>query len=860
MKHAPHLFKPWASVTLGLALAGFAFNAGAQTYSLSNTWTQVASAVPVTNNIDIANDNRGMCYGIMSNIVVVNNKGTHVIETYDGNTGLSNGVINSSGLSGGNFTLNKIGFGSDGIFYGANLETTVTGAGSAYTLYQWTNLSTAPNVAYSSLAGDAVVTSLSGKRIGDTWAITGGGTNTKVLAGVGSTNAFVLLSTSDGVTFTPTVLTIPFAQLPAPSGGVQFGFAFYTNNTFLLTPNGLSSVYLVQYPTNFASLTSPVIANIIATNAIAGIYLDLSYSPASGLLATHPNAALPINLYSLPSNNFAALALLGTTNLSFPTTSGTNGNETGDIALGGTGFSNAIYTFDTSAGIQATTISFASAALSPSITAQPVGGSDYTNVGSYVFSVSATGTQPLSYQWQYNTVSNLATASNITNATNSSYTLNPLLVSESGWYDVVISNRGGVTSSIPALLTISAPISSVVVSQLWTIPPGSNGYPYLDGTSYDTRGLAYDTNTMTVLVADKGVNFGIYVLNANTGSNLFTMNTAGIGQSGNLFSLDQIGVGDDGVLYCGNLIPAGSTAGFSLISWAAVTNTASPVQAYLGDPGSGSGDRWGDTMAVRGAGKNTQILLGTYVGFDGGPSTNAALLTTSDGVTFTSQLLNITNTAIPAGFCSLGIAFGASNTFWAKSPGYDLRQIAFDSVSGNCSVIQDIPTASNGAAAFSSMSAIALDVPNNLIAGVTFNDVPNDLSLYILGSSNAAPYLFDQTFFPSNNGNSQDNGATTVKFPRIYSLDVNNGIVALTYSVPLSPFNITNVTDKPSPGLVFTFQTQIGRHYQVQFASNLAATNAWSNVGPLILATGSTTSFTNSTPTGTDGFYRVAGY
>jgi len=782
--------------------------------------------------------------------------------------GTSNGAVNNTGLiSGPNFTLNKIGTANDGILYGASLTTSI-GAG-LYNVYQWTNLSSPPFVAYESAGGDALVNNLSGKRIGDTWAIAGGGTNTMILAGIGTINDFVLLSTTNGSSFTPTVLAVS-AGLPTPGSGVQFGISFFTNNTFIVNPDasgGNGSLYLVQFPANFASLSSPVTATVLATNSgVAGDWLDLSYNATKGLLAAHGNSTTPITLYSLPANNFAGLASLGTTNLSFSTSATINGNETGDIALGGAGLSNAIYTLDTSAGVQATAILYSSGATPPTLTTLPVGGSVYTNVGSFSFSVVATGTLPLLYQWQYNTVSNQATAVNIPGATNASYTLSPLYATNSGWYDVVVDNAGGVTSSIPVLLTVTAPVSSLYVSQLWSVAPGTAGYPYLDSTSYDTRGLAYDTNTMSVLVADKGADLGIYVLDANTGTNKFTLNTTGVGVSGDQFPLDQVGVADDGVAYACNLFDTGSSPdGFAVFAWPSVSANAAPRFAYPpggpgGDPSGSEGeDRWGDTMAVRGAGTNTQILLGTYAGFLGGPATNAALLTTSDGVNFSSTLLSVTNIAMPAGFCSLGIAFGASNTFWAKSPGFDLRQIAFDPVSGNCSLLQDIPTVANGTAAFSSMSAICLDVANNLLAGITFNDVPNDLSLFVLGAStNTAPYMFDQTFFPSNNGNSQNNGATAVKYPRIYSLDVNNGIVALTYSIPLVPFSVTSVSDTKA-GVVLQWQSVSNHTYQVQFTSSLAG--SWSNLGSPVVANSATTIYDDSSTNAsrTSGYYRVLG-
>jgi len=158
-------------------------------------------------------------------------------------------------------------------------------------------------------------------------------------------------------------------------------------------------------------------------------------------------------------------------------------------------------------------------------------------------------------------------------------------------------------------------------------------------------------------------------------------------------------VADDGVVYACNMSGPGAAHGsFIVYSWPSVSASAAPSYAYLpGDPSApGIRDRFGDTMAVRGAGTNTQILLGTW-NTSGGPATNAALLTTtaSDGTGFSSIPLIITNaTGIPANFSSLGICFGAGNTFWAKSLNQDLYEIAFDPVSGNCNVLLALPAGS----------------------------------------------------------------------------------------------------------------------------------------------------------------------
>jgi len=82
----------------------------------------------------------------------------------------------------------------------------------------------------------------------------------------------------------------------------------------------------------------------------------------------------------------------------------------------------------------------------PTITAQPE--SQTKNTGNNVtFTVSASGTGPLSYQWRFN-------GSNIPGATNSSYTKNNVQASDQGNYSVVVSNSAGSVTSANALLTV----------------------------------------------------------------------------------------------------------------------------------------------------------------------------------------------------------------------------------------------------------------------------------------------------------------------------------------------------------------------------------------------------------------------
>ncbi|MDB6122304.1 MAG: non-specific endonuclease [Pedosphaera sp.] len=92
----------------------------------------------------------------------------------------------------------------------------------------------------------------------------------------------------------------------------------------------------------------------------------------------------------------------------------------------------------------------------PSITAQPL--SQTAIAGSNVtFSVTASGTAPLVYQWKYN-------SGNISGATNSTLSLTNVTVAQAGNYSVVITNSAGSAPSSNAVLSIYATTAATVSS------------------------------------------------------------------------------------------------------------------------------------------------------------------------------------------------------------------------------------------------------------------------------------------------------------------------------------------------------------------------------------------------------------
>ena len=97
------------------------------------------------------------------------------------------------------------------------------------------------------------------------------------------------------------------------------------------------------------------------------------------------------------------------------------------------------------------TLTVTPAAVAPSIPAAEPADVSVTVGQSATFSVNATGTAPLSYQWQRN-------GANIAGANGASYTLaNAQIVDSGARFSVVVSNGVGPATSRAALLTVTAP-------------------------------------------------------------------------------------------------------------------------------------------------------------------------------------------------------------------------------------------------------------------------------------------------------------------------------------------------------------------------------------------------------------------
>ncbi|PYJ07268.1 MAG: hypothetical protein DME25_04245 [Verrucomicrobia bacterium] len=438
-----------------------------------------------------------------------------------------------------------------------------------------------------------------------------------------------------------------------------------------------------------------------------------------------------------------------------------------------------------------------------------------------VMTVSATGSSPLFYQWRFY-------GANLAGATTTALSLSNVTTNQSGPYSAVVTNAYGAATSQVATLTVTPSFQFGGLTQLWSLAPYSR--PYLTTNSLpNERGLAYNSVLRHLLLVSRNGPH-VYVLDADSSADLNELSVSGI--SGGTYALLLVGVADDGVVYAGNLTTTGTTTSFRLYRWADDSASTIPTIAYNGDPGGGNNQRWGDTLDVRGAGTNTQVILGSR-------SANIlAVLTTTDGLNFTAHTITIADA--PAGAFGLGIAFGPGNTFWGKATGQALRQCSFDLTSGTgaSTRIYADPSIPNNVA------PIGVNTSLNLLGGINVGASNNHFRLYDLTTNSSTPVLLATNGFPTDYDNSgTGTGALDFGNDRVYALCANNGIIAMqipSLSTPPSivtpPQNVTVVAGQDAAFSVTATGTAPlayqWRFYGTNLAGATASTYTRSNAQP----------------------------
>lgn len=799
--------------------------------TLENLWEIVAPSPD--GNLDTGNLTRGLTYNALSNqVIVATRSGGNKCVLYDADTGTLQGYMNMSGVSGGSvFTWNLVACADDGVLYGFNVSATT------FKIYRWdaTDTNLAPTVAYG--PGDpANGLVLPGARWGDAVAIRGAGTNTEILVSSFQNTNAILFRTADGTNFSPIRIDISGIA----DNDLRNGLAFYTNNTFWAQRVG-RPLFLIRYGiVDSLSATGQVLASF--SSALSPLACVPEARLLAGIAATTPGQLRLFDIASLPPTQLAQTNFLA---------SFVNGNLTGAAAFGGPGRTNRLYALWSNNGIKAAAINWTPPPAPPTITGQPAGGTVYTNMSSFTFTVAAAGSPPPTYQWLFN-------GAPIPGATASTYIKpGPFTLADAGNYSAIVSNSSGVVTSAPAALVVLEAEQTAFMTRIWAVTNGTRSYLQNDNAS---RGMDYDPVTGNlVIVSRTGNTNAIYALSSTNGADLFLLNTAGITSGGGngTFGLNLVGVADDGAVYAGNLTINNADGNFILYRWDSVSPAAVPAYAFVDNPVPGENLRWGDSLAVRGAGTSTEILIGSASVSGGSAGLYVALLTTGDGFNFVSHPL-VAPPGVPADFARLGIAFGAGNTFWTKSGAFRLRHFAYDPTftSNTLTLLGEYALPSRLLPA----TGIAVETNLNLLAAVEVGN-PDNLQLYRLPTTTNPPVLLDQEFFPTDNPNG--NATAAVAFGTnntLYALDSNNGLLALSLNpaaaLPELRFTRIAITNAPAPGALLTWRALVGGAYQLQFKGALSDAT-WTDLGPIQIANNLTLTLSDTDSGFTNRFYRA---
>ncbi len=436
---------------------------------------------------------------------------------------------------------------------------------------------------------------------------------------------------------------------------------------------------------------------------------------------------------------------------------------------------------------------------------------------------------------------------------------------------------GSVNTATMSIVDSSGPAEvmtwtfSITNAPLWTLAPGSR--PYLSATSETTvpkcRSLAYNPLSNVVYIASRetAANGNIYVLDANTGADLFQLNTAVVTATGNL-PLNCVAVGDDGTVYAANEPTANQTG--MIYRWR-FPDSSTPGEVVYQGVISGS-YRTLDCFDVRGNYTNALFLT------DAQQAAVSFLFTTSDGVNWTPNSFTHPYTGTQIG---RQIQFGPTNTYFLKkkqastsTPALPLDLLtAYNTTPGD----QSSATVLSSVADYHyQLGAMGIDISNNIGAGVFFSSVAGDYDrLYLYDLSNLNSPLMVATYNAplAGNGSAQQ----CYNFPvahiananwiaqvaigggKIFAIDANNGIIA----VPEFPPAKTIIVPPPAPkmsvvssnGSVVISWPVTGAGEVLQANPTLASGN-WLNTG-LSPVTANGTNTVTITPTSAN-FYRLA--
>jgi hypothetical protein len=435
----------------------------------------------------------------------------------------------------------------------------------------------------------------------------------------------------------------------------------------------------------------------------------------------------------------------------------------------------------------------------PVIVSQPRNRADYLGTP-VTFSVIATSSYPMSFQWRKNGT-NLFDGATVTGSFSSNLAITALSSSDAGSYSVTVSNVGGGTVSSDAMQTILNPGDTSRWRPMWSCAPGINPWATSTGgpNTPNERTIAYNAPSNQLYVVQRnGSRVIIFVLNATNGAFLYNLNTNGYNYTGNI-PLCGIAVAEDGAIYACNNDTAGTGfPNFKVYRWANSDPSTTPQLVYSGDPFGGVNARWGDALDARGSGLSTVLLTDDHQPNTTNPSLAPYILVLQPNgsmSSFAGKVYALDQNNNPPFSSSIGhtLQFDPSGTaFWFKHYGQALAKNSYNPSDPNGSPATFLASYSG----FSATAGPATQLfSKKLLANLDFTGVvgssPDQLELYDF-SNPSSPLLVASNQFPAAAvANVNRIGQIIVTTNYVFAIDANNGLLAM--QLVITPLILTNV-------------------------------------------------------------------
>lgn len=300
-------------------------------YQIQPLWSVAPGVRPY---LTTGNTERGLAYNPMTgHVLLVSRAGSPTpptIAILDGTTGADLGTLpyDAGLIAGGTFPVNMIGVAADGAIYAGNL--TVNASTTNFRLYRWANETANPTLVFNSTPAPGKTDGANNAlRFGDTFDVRGAGASTQILLGSRGNGTASILTTTDGTSFTATVVQSDATGAAVNNGPFGLGIAFGAGNTFWGKSSGGTPLRELSFD---LATSSAVTLRSAGEPEVPNTIFNIGYDPATALLAgisINGTVSQSISLFDVSG---PSPVLLDTE--PFPTTNA-NGNGTGAVDFGG---------------------------------------------------------------------------------------------------------------------------------------------------------------------------------------------------------------------------------------------------------------------------------------------------------------------------------------------------------------------------------------------------------------------------------------------------------------------------------------------------------------------------------------------